>query len=387
MNVFDRVKKIQNLNRAVNTKELVEESRNFIKYDQPSLWDYSKEYLGIASEGLRKPPPSFGSPTFIWHLGVWQRWIDPGQNDKSKNLNHKITSFEQCNEIFFQDISRFVNLIQERGRILGLPTEKLNFESPDYLPGITKQFGDADHPDNQDMNYEHIFKVCEPQSVSFTLWWVDEDENGKSIQNTRLIKPEYSALRVRVQVQTHIDHATLSFFIDAAKPYNSGQIYQTPKIAGNKRADFGRRRDKVANHLDIVRRIAREQVSSGAIERDRIPEMNVTADDAKRLREAADYFYDGIWQEFKTSFGIVRDQLSPDQNNEGVTFAGRMGRIFADIRGVMMSSDWIVSEEQKAANRSRVDKARKSANMPEGFISREREANVGIGSFRFFRKS
>jgi hypothetical protein len=216
------------------------------------------------------------------------------------------------------------------------------------------------------------------------LWWIDENESRNSIENTRLIKPEYSALRVRVQVQTHIDHATLSFFIDAAKPYNSGQIYQTPKIAGSKRADFGRRRDKIADHLDVVRRIAREQVASGSIERDRIPELNMTADDAKRLREAADYFYDGIWRDFMTSFGIVRDQTSSEQNDEGVTVAGRMGRIFADIRGVMMSSDWISSEEQKVATRKQIQEARKAASMPEDYVTREREANVGVGAFDFF---
>ncbi len=309
---------------GTNANQIIDECRRLSNYKQPSLWSYSKEYLGIASEGLRKPPPSFGSPTFIWHLGIWQRWIDPGQDDQSINLNNKIASFEKCNEIFFEDLSRFIKLIQERGRIKNLPVEELTFQTPGYLPGITRRSADYDRHHAGIPNNEHVFRVCEPQSVSFTLWWNDEDQHGKSVANERLDNPDYSALRVRVQVQTHIDHATLSFFIDAAKPYNSGQIYKTPTIAGRKRPDFGRRRDKIANHLDVVRRIAREQVTRGAIECDRIPEKNISSADAKALREATDYFYEGIWQDFMTSFDIIRDQRQPDRDDEGLTAVGRV---------------------------------------------------------------
>lgn len=374
------------------------------------IWRYSNQYSSINSEGGQKPPPAFGSPTLVWHLGVWQRWdadeVDSAPQDGS--LKSRFRHFDNHNMDFFCEIRDFIEHLQKRGRILdptGSPDggiEKLRFQPPRGVNPDTphRALGKPTHP----------FHICEPQSLSFTLWWQDSDDDGAPALNTRQASPDYSALRVRVQVQTHVDHVTLSFFIDAAKPYGRPQIYTTDdKIAPN----FGRRRHKIASYLERMREICGAQIRHGFVERDRLPERfyplpkKSDFDDgaayeralldhpekekqaAADLLEIADYFYEDIWTDFLRAFDVklpVRESGRDRADNGDGGGAGslrRHGKIFANFRGLVMSVKGVKTEDNGSHARS-IDNIRHSVQAPQPETPLESEANPGFGKFLAF---
>jgi hypothetical protein len=297
-------------------------SDQIIQFHEPAeksrfYWRHSDQYRVLVSEGGQKPPPNLGSPSFIWHLAIWQRdkasmaFLTSAQNIDnvpsitSAQLADEFRYHNAFDEAFFREISNFLRRLQEKGRVSSIASEELQFTPPEQLP-------DTDESTLR-------FGVCQPQSLSFTLWW--QDGTDRLNPNQAQAVPAPKDLRVRVQAQIHQDHVTLTFYIDAAKPYGEDQIYA-------ERGDIGVRRTRIGEYLDLIRETAKEQIESGAIERDFMPERNISEQQAKLLKEAADYFYSGIWEEFCSSFDI--------QSVSSEIGSMVLGECFADLRGVMM---------------------------------------------------
>ena len=69
--------------------------------------------------------------------------------------------------------------------------------------------------------FPYLYKAVEPETIAFTIWWHDTPEEQEAQQQSNDGEIDSKALRVRVQAQILTDHATISIFIDAGKPWNS----------------------------------------------------------------------------------------------------------------------------------------------------------------------
>jgi hypothetical protein len=77
---------------------------------------YSAQYNTINKEGHECPPPVFGAPALVWHLG-----ISPHEVDKrvSRDLPLKefheesAKEYERTRREFFRDINKLLRMLQE----------------------------------------------------------------------------------------------------------------------------------------------------------------------------------------------------------------------------------------------------------------------------------
>ena len=164
------------------------------------------------------------------------------------------------------------------------------------------------------------FYVASPGSIRFTLWWSDTD--GKPSP-----QPGPDALRIKVLASAHRDYVTLSFCLDAAKPWD-----RPPVAAGE--APIGIRRKRVFDHIDRVRSICEARLVADSqgerlVDREVLPEHAVSGQDAEALLAASQYLYADIWDDFCKAMGLH-------------SLAGAVtARIFASFRGLVMSTDGI----------------------------------------------
>ncbi len=374
-----------------------------IEVENPGLqfWDYSEQYQHITSEGHSKPPPSFGSPTLVWHLGIWhvtQADEKASQAEKTSRLidaplDGQQKEHDKNHEEFFQEIRDFLLHLQHKGRIKRQPLspededtgdfniEELRFETLPLTNGQLLR-------NNKGAKLSHQFHFIQPQSLGFTLWWRDSDAEGNAVANERPESPDYpskSCIRVRVQVQNHLDHVTLSFFIDVNNPYGSTQIYSNASTNNN---PPGHRRTKIARCLKKIRDISQGQITGGFVELDRLPEKGVGENDAKELLEIADYLYEGIWTSFMASFGFqLRGQGAQGGTAENLVTLSN-GHIFADFRGLVMAVDGISTPKQ-IERKQLADGLRNTAKAPAPTPGAdvevmERDANFGFGPAQKF---
>lgn len=334
------------------------------------IWPFSDQYSGIASEGHRLPPPSFGAPTLIWNFGIWKRQISEekeSQKDRERYQRmeafdrlrkKKFADFDQDNVEFFEEISRFLQDIQKRGRPVGEKVQPLVIRTPQ--PRTVTGPGEED---------PFPFRICEPQALAFTLWW--QDEAGGQVRNERAIKPAPSSLRVRVQVQTHLDHATISFFVDVGKPYKEDPVFSSSEATGS-------RRRRIFEQVELVKRVCDRQIRSGHVDRNILSEQGLDSSDAEAIRIAADYWYVEIWREFVTAF-------VPGASKESPVFGPKsLGEVFANYRGVVLSVEGLATPSEQKLQRCVDDLRRDSDIETPRPLGPAAEANVGLGHFRRF---
>ncbi len=301
--------------------------------DPLRLWPFAEQYSDVLREGHHKQAPASGSPTLVWHLALWPRKpfgerkpSEPPKDDQAQAKAARLFGDYDREQLeFFRELSSFAKRLQDLGRV-GDPAE-LAFD-PVQL---------HDQPAAPDGRETHRFYVCKPQALAFTLWWQDgageKDDAGNIKRNQRQKVPQASDLRVRVSLQTHRDHATLSFFIDVAKSHDQAQFDDAEDIINK---DPSQRRRKVMRGLQAVRRVAGEQVRQGFIDLNRIPERGVSGPDAEALLATADYCYDKVWTEFAGAFGFAQ--------GAGPGMALHCGERFADFRGLVMSMSGLETE-------------------------------------------
>jgi len=340
----------------------VQPERIDVAKPQPRVWPHAPRYSAVLQEGHRRPPPTFGAPTLVWHLGIWLperakktlSWpTDPLPEEITPYEDYRqqdFDAFDKRNALFFSEFSDFLVHLQELGRVRRAPVQALKFSKPDV--GYA-----SDHP--------HLFQVCNPQSLNFTLWW--RDGTGTANSNERPLAPAIGDLRIRVQAQTHVDHVTVSFFIDAGKPWGQARVFTTD-------AAQGARRRQIFRNIDSATAVSAALIRHGHVDCDLVPERGVTESDSKALEEAAAFLYDGIWSEFLDAFAIAQES-GPNQSQ-------KFGEVFADFRGLIMPTGGIATPD----NRKRQQDA---AALREGVgapppQSDAADATFGFGTFEHF---
>jgi hypothetical protein len=293
------------------------------------LWRQTSHRHRISTEGRNRPAPGIGSPTLIWHLGVWRKYNHAkspakGQGEAPPHDSY-IDSFERHSIHFYEEVFGFLHDLQKRGLRKEEPDQPFKLESI-AIEGIN----------NEDIAAEmkpRRFPVFAPQSASFTLWWRDSAKNR--VPNTRIHGDDRDvdqALRVFVQFQGFHDHITLTFYIDAAKLFTGRQILKREEVEANR---LGERRTCLLNHLDAIRSSSYDRIVSGAID---LPSSDRPVDPevAEALKTAADYVFEDIWNEFQSAFGF-RTRAQDEQAPEDATPFLDHGLIFVNQRGLMMS--------------------------------------------------
>lgn len=327
------------------------------------IWPYSEQHKWIASEGHRFPPPSFGAPTLVWHFGIWKRQIaEAEQRRLDADTYHSLSSFEEHraadvenfdknNIAFFDEVSNFLKALQLRGRLDGEEPAVLKYRTPEI-----RNYDGAKEP--------YRFKVCDPQSLSFTIWWSDGDAPA-----VRRNAPSPGDLRVRVQAQTHLDHATVSFYIDIGKPRHGPAVYSSSEAVGE-------RRKALLERVELIRAVCDRQVELGAVDLERLPEFGVSDAEAQQLKEAAEYFYVRVWREFISAF-------APQTGVAGTSVLGpdSIGEMFADYRGAVLSVEGLSTawsrEREGVGARLRAENRLAAATTTS-------DATTGFGRFRVF---
>lgn len=276
------------------------------------LWPLSERYAQTLREGHHKQAPACGSPTLIWHMGLWPKEpFGDASQDASDAFTDRFAAYDRDHRLFFQEVSEFAVYLQRMGRMRD--PVGLNLR-PASLPSLPHQGGAR----------THAFNIIEPQGLAFTLWW--NDAAGQGVANVRPKTPSATDLRVRVHVQTHADHATIAFFLDMAKMFGAAQVDDAEVMLAG---DVGERRLKLQRAVQEIRRVSGAQIREGWVEAPRIPEEGVTPKAAQALLEAADYCYAGVWEEFAAAFNFAPTA----QNGPHALHAER----FADFRGLVMS--------------------------------------------------
>lgn len=336
-------------------------------------WAHSQQYSTVVGEGHHLPPPSFGAPTLVWHFGIWESGNLDDDKYRSGDKSHtKSNSFERQlqtviekvdarNYRLFSELSDFLAALQERGRVRGAPIERLRFDAPQIDGGPRNRADGTEEP--------HNFKVCEPQSLGFTLWW--QDSGGDGHLNERQEQPSSNDLRVRVQAQTYLEHATISFYIDVGKPWSATAINHSVQATGS-------RRKSILERLEHVRSICDGQIRDGHVDLELVPEHVDSPDDAALLLETADYLYDGIWREFLSAFGLRSWERRERKD------AKFEGEVFADFRGLVHSAAGIrtLESERRDEIASRI---RESLSLaPQLLTQKGGSASVGIGRVEIF---
>lgn len=335
---------------------------------QAAKWPYSGSYVSVVDEGNQRPPPSFGAPTLVWHLGLWPKAaLDRRALDPTLSLEQRFQIYEENTKLFFHDIRGFLLDLQRRGRVEGAKLRELVIHRPKLAaPGVYR------------------FLVCEPQALTFTLWW--QEAAGFGALNARQKSPAPTDLRVRVQAQTHLDHATISFYIDVGKPWDK------PRISSAAHAQPGRRQT-VLSHVENVRKTCAGQIASGRVDLDRIPEGDITDDQRIQLREAARYCYEDIWREFTAAFGFedlaaqrdIKDEVEnededPYDDNYVDERGGSPSEIFSNIRSLVIATDGIPTpaEHDRAGEAAELRRSAGVGPVQGG------AATIGIGNFPTF---
>jgi hypothetical protein len=161
--------------------------------------------------------------------------------------------------------------------------------------------------------------VIEPEHIRFTLWWPDDITRIQP-------EPTEDALRIKVHATAFRDYVTISFYLDAGKPWNRPSF-----IRGD--ATIGSRRGRIFGHVQTVYdkcepRLAGSRGNRPMVEKEILPEQDVSSADAADLMGASRFLYTELWDEFWDALQIPpMDQV-----------IGQTARVFANFRGLVLST-------------------------------------------------
>lgn len=275
---------------------------------EPFNIPYSAQYNTTNREGHEHPAPLVGTPTLVWHLAISPHWPNRqhGQEAALKEIHEGLAhTYEDTRAGFFADINRLLVALQAAA---GFPLGQPQRFDPKHVPPPWDKWQSLGEP----------FYVASPGSIRFTLWWSDAGTKPNP-------EPSSDALRVKVHAGAHRDYVTLSFYLDASKPWNR------PVFARGASID-GVRRNRILSEVDRVRSICEPRMVADAqgvrlIDGEVLPEHGVSPADASALMRASRYLYSEVWGEFCKALGI------------GNPAALSNCRVFANFRGLVMSTD------------------------------------------------
>ena len=383
MGVFDLRERMQRIlssfskhhnEQALELQDVPPVEDNLQDWESPSLWTYAEEYNRNVGEGQQKPPPAFGCPTLVMHVGVWQkRQSDEDRSfDESTAVERKFGFFDEHNEKFVEEANRFFTSLQKLGRVLR------KGESEDLI------------------STRSCLKACSPPIVAGAVV-----RAAKKLTNSRTTNLSRCRLRCGGRIANPISSlfSTSASLILGSAPsgcasrftpygprryfvlYRRGETLWPPAdILSSRGQGPGHRRPppRISNYLRTIREVSAQQIAEGYVERDRLPERGVAAETGQELLEAADYLYDGVWRDFMTSFDIQDGALGGGGQKGGF----RRGT----VRGFPRCGD-VGSGLDTPPNRVRASRAaelRSDLKVKEPENPRERNANVGVGQLNTF---
>jgi hypothetical protein len=298
---------------------------------------YSAQYNMMNKEGHECPPPVFGAPTLVWHLGIspheeyaqpvsWLRrlwhWVRPPDESLASEHPKRAEKYDLDRQAFYRDINE---LLQQFYRPLAYPRVPLEPFEADHVPrpwrkpetpkGIWGRFR------RWWKGWEHgkPFWVTNPENIRFTLWWPESLPLPQA-------GPPIDALRIKVHVTAYRDYVTISFYLDAGKPWNLRPYKRGDPVEGS-------RRQRIFSEIQTIydkceARLQGKQGGRKIIQDEILPEHAVSETDAEALRRASHYLYKEIWDH------LWRELRLPPLN----AFIGETGRVFANFRGLMLST-------------------------------------------------
>lgn len=268
---------------------------------------YSAQYNATNREGHEHPPPTFGTPTLVWHLAISPHWQEIERKfDAPLGLVHEMLAqrYEDTRAAFYLEVNQLLEALQSAA---GFPAGPAQTFDAQHLPAPWEKWESLGNP----------FFITSPGSIRFTLWWSDRNTRPEP-------EPGPDALRIKVSAAAHRDYVTLSFYLDAAKPWNAPAQRSSDQIVGQRRKSIMAEVDRVRQICQA--RMAPDQLGNRAIDREIVPEHGVSAEDAAALLRASRYLYSDVWEEFCEVVG-------------GNQFAAlRTCRVFANFRGLIVST-------------------------------------------------
>lgn len=350
------------------TNDAVAPGENLFAAAPKSVWGYSDQYGTLVGEGHRSPPPEFGTPTMIWHMGIWPRHM-PGDSPQTKTERERLIKdrpeispedlrleeakfFDRDNRRFYAEVNEFLVRLQLKGRVAGAKHSELRFLQPERLPSTASTV--------------YPFAFGSPQSVAFTLWW--RDGEGPQVPPET---PSPEDLRVRVLAQAQLDHATIAFYIDAGKPWGQEYLLKSDSYPGA-------RRTKIVHHIEAMRTMAADQLRKGIVDLDKLPERGVGRPDAEQLLAAADYLYAGIWNEFSVAFGL--DMWTDGGKGENAP----IGERFSESRGLVLSFAGALTPKELERRKTTAELRRAIVVEPPPPGVGGSDGTIGIGAFPVF---
>jgi len=279
----------------------------------------------LSLEGRKLPPPSLGSPTFVWHIGIWRKSdLPPPSGNLADGPN--VDGFINRNRAFLAEISEFISGLQARGQIGYKKHDGAGPISPTPIILEGMESGGAGGEVRQ-------FETFLEQSHTFTIWWRDADGPVGAHTPLAVTDPDIDkALRVVVQTQVYADYVSVSIYIDGAKRHSGKQIHTIDE------GTLGSRREKFAKQLDLIRRTAHEEVLSGRVDDPSSSQATAEIRNNEDLRAAISYLFDGIWDEFQDDFEFELAKVGKEDFKHGVVFINHRGLLMS-MRGLDTPAD------------------------------------------------
>jgi hypothetical protein len=330
---------------------------------------YSAQYTTVTREGHERPTPIFGAPTLVWHLGISPHWFDerPEKETRVEKLHDILAEeYEAIRDGFFKGVNRLLELLQERA---AFPQSKAPQKfDPNCIP--------PPWPRKRERRGEP-FLVTDPADIRFTLWWSDSNEKPDT-------HPSEDTLRIKVHAAAHRDFATVSFYLDAGKPWSGPQGFRGQFASGE-------RRHRIFSEAENIQRICEGRLRPGGdgvrwVDEEILPEEGVSEQDARTLMAASRYLYSEIWDQFCSAFGISDLSKLLGETEDGKELLGG-GRIFANFRGLVLATSGLSDPGHKlsasAGTRPFPRFAGNGGIDPDGAssIEEENEANAVVKAF------
>jgi hypothetical protein len=313
---------------------------------------YTKQLFTITGRGHSRPTAEFGAPTMVWHVSFWpRRSNDPHDFDLSAGngkLKEDYELVDDHNDSFKKVMSDFNKLLihlQTRGCVRGADNR------PPFEHDRPRDWDDDAWLD-EDGKPKEPFGEFTAECSGFTLWWPDESRSPATEDDTSSLLgdgpkalPYPTDLRVRVQAEVTEDFSSITFFIDAGKPWDQEPAYS--KAEAETRGLAGARRSKIFESIESIKDICQRRLipiqGVSLVDIPMLPERIVAVPPetgqgyqawheaemqaAITLREAADYLYGDLWEQFCRDFCFNLCDI-----------AGKTDEVFANFRGLIIST-------------------------------------------------
>jgi hypothetical protein len=341
------------------------------KFDCEDLF-YTRQFFSNTGIGHTNLTAEFSTPAMIWQVAIWpRREIDPhefnmrdettpddNKNDGKRQSTLKLIGDDKIHDehrrrldAIMVGLNRLVPNLRERGCVVVADNEK-PFPIGRPRDWDREEMPKLD-PDDLDSDPLEPFEGLKGSATGFTLWWPDPADKMLCDRPGR--KPLPTDLRVRVQADAGEHFSTITFIIDAGKPWNGDPVDNS--VDARARGLFGERRAKIFKHIDDIRTISEGRLGpqgSPLVDLPPLPERIVSPPPdpsdtqqynawlaieraaAFKLDEAARYLYADIWNDFQEAFGFNLSDITGHENE-----------VFANFRGLMMSTEGITDPNAK----------------------------------------